>query len=208
MNNLKDRGLDFIPNKNASNMPPANNNPNSPKQSKGTEAKTAKQKRVTHDFKKQSTKAKESAAKNNIIEVIDDVAKSESENEGIDKHVKARSNRNYGELIFIQQYQQMLEQYRKFLDAYLKEYLNAPNDNVVILDYNDLSRKEKRRKFDRSQEVMTYTEIKDIVLRKRMNWLLGAEHNYVSPDEKERYKFWKLFNKFNYVMAEGCMFYL
>ena len=61
------------------------------------------------------------------------------------------------------------------------------------------------RDFEAGQEVMTNSEIRDIVRRKRMNWMLGAEHNYVSPDEKERYKFWKLFSKFNYISSEWCM---
>ena len=131
-----------------------------------------------------------------IIKIIDE-AEPRAKEDGIDIQVKDHPNSRYDELAQISQYQRLLDQYKKFLNNYLKEATGAfnPGDN-----YQQESTQE--REFEWGQEVASYTEIKDTVRKIKMNLLLGGWHNAVSPDEKERYKFWKYVSKFNKVMAD------
>jgi len=177
------------------------------KKSMNKPKETAEKKKEKPDGKEEKLEAKKEEKTKKIIEAIDDVAEDERWTSDKKRH---KISGSYSSIIFQQQYQQALDQYRKFLDAYLREYNGvSENKDGVILEYDDSARKEKLRgTFKWGEEVMTHAEVRDIVLRKRMNWMLGGEHNYVSPDEKERYKFWKMCNKFNYIMAEGCWFQL
>lgn len=166
------------------------------------------------NIKETKSKAEEQKSKLvDVLEALDKLGEDENPEDDLDGHVKAKkggkSGLNYGEMLHQLQYQNLLEQYKRFLNAYLKEYYSTPSHIVAEQAYYDWSGKEKKKKvFERGEEVMGHSEVRDIVLRKRMNWVMGSMHNYISPDEEERYKFWKLFNKFNYVMAEGCMFHL
>jgi hypothetical protein len=141
----------------------------------------------------------------NIIEIID--GSDEKGQEGIDKHVKGHlgepgaandNNDKYGAAAHFQQYQQLLDQYKRFLDAYLKE-----TQNIAASQYNySSSSEDEKRKFEWGQEVVTYAEVKETVRKIKMNMLLGGWHNQVNPDDQDRYKFWKYTSKFNKVMAE------
>ena len=160
------------------------------------------------ELKKLKTKKEGITAK--IIEIIEELAEIENTDEIIEDHIKSVKD-SYAEIFHMQQYQLQLNQYKKFINAYLKAYeeKDANNGMAVVREYDDAFERTDvvvpDRDFEAGQEVMTNSEIRDIVRRKRMNWMLGAEHNYVSPDEKERYKFWKLFSKFNYISSEWCM---
>jgi hypothetical protein len=164
------------------------------------EEKTASELSDTDESRKQS-----------ILLLVDKLIEA-SEKKADGKHREERRSDYGAERAFLKQYQHMLEQYRRFLSVYLKESSQQIDTGAKMQDYDDPFAKADvvvpQREFGRGQEIMTNSEIRDIVRRKRMNWLLGNEHNYVSPDEKERYHFWKMFSKFNYVMAEGCMFNL
>jgi hypothetical protein len=157
-------------------------------------------------------KTKEEGIKDKIIQIIEELAEIENNEQVIEDHINGSIKDNYAEIFHMHQYQHQLSQYQRFLSAYLKDYKHAIEAGIKNPEYNDAFDKADvpvpKREFGYGQEVMTNSEIRDIVRRKRMNWLLGNEHNPVSPDEKERYKFWKMFSKFNYVMAEGCMFNL
>lgn len=154
--------------------------------------------------------ATEASKTQSILQLVDKLIEA-FDKKSSDKQAK---NADYGnELAHIRQYRQLLEQYNRFLKAYLKENNKDGIDTGVKMQtYDDPFEKTDvvvpQRDFGRGQEIMTNSEIRDIVRRKRMNWLLGNEHNYVSPDEKERYHYWKMFSKFNYIMSEWCMFSL
>ena len=160
-------------------------------------------------------KPKEDSISAKIMGIIEELAEVEDTEAVIEKHITKSLKDGYAEIFHMQQYHQQLSQYRQFLNAYLKGYKDAMaiDGGAKMAHYDDdpfdkTDVPVPKRDFGVGQEVMTNSEVRDIVRRKRMNWLLGNEHNYVSPDEKERYKFWKLFSKFNYVLAEGCMFNL
>lgn len=183
--------------------------PCSPKKSKKKEAsaKAIKQPEGAEKADKDGFRQNDRAKKRNkedIIEVLDDIdVKQEKDKdadagkEGIDAHVGKDHGDNYGALAQFQDYLHQLEKYRQFLDNYLKESSNASR---VMYSYSAFDTKKKG--FEWGQEVAGYSEIKETVRKIKMNILLGGWHNDVSPDDKERYKFWKYVSKFNKVMAE------
>ncbi|MBT4540494.1 hypothetical protein HOC35_03195 [Candidatus Woesearchaeota archaeon] len=181
-----------------------------PKLAKTETKKSLKSKK---DKKQESKKTKKDGIAAKIIEMIEELAEIEDTNSVIEDHIKSIKD-NYSEIFHVQQYQQQLAQYTKFLNAYLKGYEQREGTNgvAIVREYDDAFERTDvivpKRDFEAGQEVMTNSEIRDIVRRKRMNWAMGGEHNHVSPDEKERYKMWKICNKFNYIMAEGGWFSL
>lgn len=148
-----------------------------------------------------NNKAGRSSKDVNIINILDDFSdnnNSDNENkEGIDIKLGAVSE-SYSALVNAKQYQQLLDQYRRFLEAYLKD-----TNNVAMPQYSyDNSNGSEGREFKWGEEVATYHEIKDTIRKVKMNLLLGGWHNPVSWQAVQDYKFWKYVSKFNKVMAE------
>ncbi|MBS3122106.1 hypothetical protein J4434_04440 [Candidatus Woesearchaeota archaeon] len=142
-----------------------------------------------------SSKADKSS-KDNIISIIDEFGDDEKK-EGIDLKLGIVSE-SYTALFHAKQYQQLLDQYKRFLDAYLKE---ANNTAMQRYQY-ELGENNGRREFKWGEEVATYHEIKDTIRKVKMNLLLGGWHNPVSWQAVQDYKFWKYVSKFNKVMAD------
>ncbi|MBI4453047.1 hypothetical protein HY636_00210 [Candidatus Woesearchaeota archaeon] len=142
---------------------------------------------------------KESNAKNEgIIKIIDDF--DNVDKEGIDTTLGelGQKTESYSALVHSMQYQQLLDQYRRFLEAYLKEANSAAMPRYQY----ELGEDNGRREFKWGEEVATYHEIKDTIRKVKMNLLLGGWHNPVSWQAVQDYKFWKYVSKFNKVMAE------
>ncbi|MBT4823566.1 hypothetical protein HN695_06035 [Candidatus Woesearchaeota archaeon] len=163
----------------------------------------------TGKSKKESDKKQKDTT--SIAELLNTVIEIE-EKDVIDVQIDSIDNKGY-EISHMKQYAKLMLQYQRFLDAYLKDYKPGDaNSGVEMPEYTDAFARTDvvvpKRNFGVGQDVMTHSEIRDIVRRKRMNWAMGGEHNYVSPDEKDRYKMWKMCSKFNYIMSEGCWFTL
>lgn len=141
------------------------------------------------------------SSKDNIINILDDFSddnNSGNENkEGIDLKLGVVSE-SYSALVNAKQYQQLLDQYRRFLEGYLKGA-----NNVAMPQYNyENNNGSEGREFKWGEEVATYHEIKDTIRKVKMNLLLGGWHNPVSWQAVQDYKFWKYVSKFNKVMAD------
>lgn len=141
------------------------------------------------------------SSKDNIINIIDEFGddnNSDNENkEGIDLKLGVVSE-SYSALVNAKQYQQLLDQYKRFLEAYLKGANNAAMSRYQY----ELGEDNGRREFKWGEEVATYHEIKDTIRKVKMNLLLGGWHNPVSWQAVQDYKFWKYVSKFNKVMAD------
>ncbi|MBT4823875.1 hypothetical protein HN695_00730 [Candidatus Woesearchaeota archaeon] len=159
--------------------------------------KTKRERKKTETRKTSIDKKEKKAKSEGIITIIDEGGKRDKEKDSIDIQIKGIPESKYGELAQRFQYQKLLDQYKRFLDNYLKEATSTFNPTY---DYQQENCKE--REFEWGQEVATYSEIKDTIRKIKMNLLLGGWHNAVSPDEKDRYKFWKYCSKFNKVMAD------
>jgi len=145
---------------------------------------------------KEKNRERNKIKEDSIITIIDD---SDDETEdGLDIQIDTFHGSSHDAAAGIMQYQQLIDQYKRFLEAYLKE-----DGNAVVKGYDySMADDKKDREFIWGQEVATYHEIKDSIRKIKMNLLLGGWHNGVSPDEKDRYKFWKYCSKFNKVMAD------
>jgi hypothetical protein len=163
-------------------------------------ASTKSKKQIKADTEKKDSKTKKvdkKSDKNSIIEILDEFTE-EIEEDSIDLDLDMDPSKGYDNLIAAKQYQQMLDQYKKFLDVYLKDDNNVAKASYAYSNKED----DGQRNFEWGQEVVTYAEIKESVRKIKMNILMGGWHNDVSPDEKERYKMWKNVSKFNKVMAD------
>ncbi len=211
LNNLKIAEIDIASLKPAQKQAPSSNSQQSQSQGQNLSQQPSSSK-LEETTSSETDTASEASKTQSILQLVDKLIEA-FDKKSSDKQGQGRGA-DYGhELAHIRQYQQLLEQYNKFLKAYLKEQgSGAADTGVKMQTYDDPFEKTDvvvpQRDFGRGQEIMTNSEIRDIVRRKRMNWLLGNEHNYVSPDEKERYHYWKMFSKFNYIMSEWCMFSL
>lgn len=138
-----------------------------------------------------------------IVVIIDE---SEKHKEELDEQMESITIDMDGfEKIHIEQYQKQLEQYKRFLNEYLKE---AQYTAKAYDAYQDDKEKDGKRKFEWGQEVVTFREIKDIARRIHMNALLSGNstgdmsgHNSISWSEGQEYKFWKYASKFNEMMS-------
>lgn len=146
---------------------------------------------------------KKTGEKDTSIMVI--VDESEKHKDKLDDQKEAITLKMDGfEKVHLEQYEKQLAEYKRFLAEYLAEArLNA-------LGYNpyDDKKEDGKRNFEWGQEVVTYSEIKDIVRRIHMNALLSGNssgdisgHNSVSWQEVQDYKFWKYCSKFNEMMS-------
>jgi hypothetical protein len=140
-----------------------------------------------------------------IVVIIDD---SEKHEDKLDRDKQQITLKMDGfEKVHLEQYEKILEQYRRFLAEYLKEAQNAFGNYDKYNAGQDSEDKEKRN-FNWGQEVITYKEVKDIARRIHMNALMSGDyvgdisgHNSVGWQENQEYKFWKYASKFNELMS-------
>lgn len=93
----------------------------------------------------------------------------------------------------LEQYEKQLQQYQRFLD----EYLKSGAFKAVAVDYT-YSTEEKKEEI--GEETLTWKELQSYIAKAHTNQKLGGTFNYVDPDLKERYEYWKLFQH-NLIMS-------
>lgn len=91
-------------------------------------------------------------------------------------------------------YAQHTDMYKRFH----KEMMKSIYQQVQTAEYTE---EEKADAFSWGDDVISYKERKEIVRKIQMNALLGAGHNHIDPQEKDRYEFWKYASKFNLTMS-------
>lgn len=162
-------------------------------QAKKEEAKDTKESNRKDERRKEAEIKEEG-----IIEIIDEFNNVDNGSIDITLGDFKHKSDNYSAFVHSMQYQQLLDQYRRFLEAYLKD-----TNNVAMPQYSyENNNGSKGREFKWGEEVATYHEIKDTIRKVKMNLLLGGWHNPVSWQAVQDYKFWKYVSKFNKVMAE------
>jgi hypothetical protein len=99
------------------------------------------------------------------------------------------------EKFHIQQYQQQLANYARFLSEYLdgKKGVFKPQEN-----YSYTEREEKPEASE--VQMVTFAEVQDLVRAKTMNSILGTTANYVDPGMNEAWENWRVFQH-NQIMS-------
>ncbi|MFA6889360.1 MAG: hypothetical protein WC254_07735 [Candidatus Woesearchaeota archaeon] len=99
------------------------------------------------------------------------------------------------EKFHIQQYQQQLANYARFLSEYLdgKKGIFKPQDSYT---YTEQEEKQETSEV----EMITFAEMQDYVRATNMNSLLGGTANYVDPGMKESWENWRVFQH-NQIMS-------
>jgi hypothetical protein len=99
------------------------------------------------------------------------------------------------EKFHIQQYQQQLANYARFLSEYLdgKKGVFKPQES-----YSYTKREEKSEASE--VQMVTFAEVQDLVRAKTMNSILGTTANYVDPGMNEAWENWRVFQH-NQIMS-------
>ena len=99
------------------------------------------------------------------------------------------------EKFHIQQYQQQLANYARFLSEYLdgKKGVFKPQES-----YSYTEREEKPEASE--VQMVTFAEVQDLVRAKTMNSILGTTANYVDPGMNEAWENWRVFQH-NQIMS-------
>ena len=96
------------------------------------------------------------------------------------------------EKFHLQQYQQQLANYSRFLAEYLDGTGVRPGKFGQSYTYSDTKEEEKPRTME--VQMLTYGESQDFVRTTIQNELLGkAGSNYIDPNTKETWELWKVF---------------
>lgn len=132
--------------------------------------------------------------KKDIVKIIDESEKFEDE---LDKNVRDITlNMDGFERFHLEHYQKQVEQYKRFLEEYLKEAKGS------MADYGYAAEEAKSsRNFEWGQEIINHSKIRDLARRMQMNAVLGGNHNQVTSEERNDYEFWKYASKFNLMMS-------
>lgn len=103
------------------------------------------------------------------------------------------------EKFHLQQYQQQLANYARFLAEYLDGNGARPGKFGQSYTYSDNKEEEKPRTME--VQMLTYRESQDMVRNTVMNELLGkAGSNYIDPNTKETWELWRIFQH-NQIMS-------
>lgn len=103
------------------------------------------------------------------------------------------------EKFHLQQYQQQLANYSRFLAEYLDGSGVRPGKFGQSYTYSDNKEEEKPRTME--VQMLSYRESQDMVRNTVMNELLGkAGSNYIDPNTKETWELWRIFQH-NQIMS-------
>lgn len=91
----------------------------------------------------------------------------------------------------LEQYQQQLANYARFLAEYLDGGRLIFGKAQQSYNYTDEKKEDDRPKTE--VQMLTYTETRDFARKDAMNKMLGSGTNHIDPNTKESWELWRIF---------------
>jgi hypothetical protein len=104
-----------------------------------------------------------------------------------------KKHQDFEEWLARENYEFMTRNYQRFMEG----YINAPMQTALKAPEYSYVQEKKEKQFGWGDELIPYEERVELARKLQMNKLVGGPHNYVEPDKKQLYEYWKLISKFN-----------